>query len=223
MKRQSPTTPPPARRRPQQSRARQTSQALQEAFVRLLPERGYAALTIREIVEVAGTGLGSFYEYFTNKDDLARVSIHLRSKALLLAMRGAIALRAQGTVDDMVDGIIDALAEAHRGQPAEWGAHYMLERQISDARAYCTMYERFVKEWMSALASTSSGWAAHPLLPDTARTCHAIAYGQFSHVHIRAHAESAKNVKLDATAHQARLALHAYLQQVGGSGTVKSA
>jgi AcrR family transcriptional regulator len=53
------TTPPPAtsRRRPRQSRALYTSQALQEAFVRLLVEQGFAAITIREIVAVAGTGL----------------------------------------------------------------------------------------------------------------------------------------------------------------------
>ena len=77
--------PLPRRRRPRQSRAQHTSQALQDAFVRLLVERGYAAITIREIVMVAGTGLGSFYEYFASKEDLARVSLHLRTKALLLA------------------------------------------------------------------------------------------------------------------------------------------
>lgn len=59
-----PATPPVIpRRRPQQSRARHTSGALQEAFVRLLVERNYDAITIREIVDLAGTGLGSFYEY----------------------------------------------------------------------------------------------------------------------------------------------------------------
>jgi AcrR family transcriptional regulator len=79
------------RRRPLQSRARQTFQALQDAFVRLLLERSYAEITVREIVLVAGTGLGSFYEYFSGKEDLAKVCLHLRSKSLLLGIRGVTA------------------------------------------------------------------------------------------------------------------------------------
>ena len=75
------------RRKPQQSRAKQTSWALQEAFVQLLTKRDYEAITIRNIVDLAGTGLGSFYEYFANKDDLAKVSVHLRTKRLLKTLK----------------------------------------------------------------------------------------------------------------------------------------
>ncbi len=50
------------RRRPQQSRARASSEALQDAFVRVLLDRGYAAMTVRELAGVAGVGIGTFYE-----------------------------------------------------------------------------------------------------------------------------------------------------------------
>ncbi|UTY59508.1 TetR/AcrR family transcriptional regulator [Massilia sp. erpn] len=213
MKQPLPPTPVPARRRPQQSRARQTSLALQHAFVRLLPERGFEALTIREIVDVAGTGLGSFYEYFANKDDLARVSVHLRSKTLLEAMHGAVAAQAGQPLAQLVRAILLALAGAHASHPLEWGAHYALERQVSDPSAYARMYERFVKEWASALTRASDGLVAGPQLEEAARTCHTIAYGLFAHAHIRGYAEGMA-ADTQAIARQAELALLGYLAQL---------
>ncbi len=47
------------RRRPRQSRAKLTQEALQESFVRLLHERHAHEITIREITAVAGVGLGT--------------------------------------------------------------------------------------------------------------------------------------------------------------------
>ncbi|WP_256080349.1 TetR/AcrR family transcriptional regulator [Massilia sp. YIM B04103] len=214
MKQPLPPTPVPARRRPQQSRARQTSLALQHAFVRLLPERGFDALTIREIVDVAGTGLGSFYEYFANKDDLARVAVHLRSKTLLEAMRHAVTAQTGQPLAQVVRAILRALADAHASHPLEWGAHYALERQVSDPDAYARMYERFVKEWTIALVSAAEGPSAGPELDEVARTCHTIAYGLFAHAHIRAYAGAALVPDAQVVAHQAELALLGYLTQL---------
>lgn len=49
-----------ARRKPQQSRARMTQGALLESFVRLLDTQDYPDITIRDITELAGVGLGTF-------------------------------------------------------------------------------------------------------------------------------------------------------------------
>lgn len=218
MKQQLPATAATARRRPQQSRARQTSLALQHAFVRLLPERGFDALTIREIVDVAGTGLGSFYEYFANKDDLARVSVHLRSKTLLEAMHGAVIAHAGQSLPEMIRAIVQALAEAHAQHPREWGAHYALERQVSGPAAYAKMYERFIKEWCAALASSAEAPGAGAELEDAARTCHTIAYGLFAHAHIRAYASPHGRADVQAVARQTELALFGYLAQWQSAG-----
>src|ERR1051325_4742048 len=135
------TTP---RRRPRQSRAQHTARALQEALVQLLAEREYAAISIREIVSVAGTGLGSFYQYFSSKDDLARVCLHLRSKALLAAMRDAAQRHAGQPMDAIASALVAAAIDAHREHPGQWDGHYLLERHLSGAPAYRKMYERFV-------------------------------------------------------------------------------
>ncbi|MDM0104586.1 TetR/AcrR family transcriptional regulator [Variovorax sp. J22R24] len=194
------------RRKPRQSRARHTSQALQEAFVRLLVERGYAGITIRELVSVAGTGLGSFYEYFASKEDLARVCLHLRSKALLMALHDAVERHQGRPLREMVDAVIESQIDAHREQPFEWGAHYLLERHLSGPDAYRKMYDRFVGEWTGALG------AASDLSPtcekeEAARVSFTILYGLIANAHIGA----AGQPDLQALSRQARTAIRAYL------------
>lgn len=200
------TTSPP-RRKPRQSRALHTSQALQEAYVRLLVERGHAGITIREIVMVAGTGLGSFYEYFASKDDLARVCLHLRSKALLIAMQEAAARHAGRPLREIVDAVIDSQIDAHRERPEEWGAHYLLERHLSGVDAYRKMYERFIDAWADALA-VASDLPAGCALREAARVCQTVMYGLVSHVHISAVGAP----DLSALSLQTRTAINAYLE-----------
>ncbi|MNU57619.1 Transposon Tn10 TetC protein [compost metagenome] len=198
------------RRKPRQSRARHTSQALQEAFVRLLVEKGYAAITIREIVAVAGTGLGSFYEYFENKEDLARVCLHLRSKALLLDMRAVVATNEGRPWREIVDAVIDAQLDAHRTQPVAWGAHYLLERHLSSPEAYRKMYDRFVAEWVGVLDAAGDVRADGPQKKEAARVCQTIIYGLVAHTHIG----TGGRPDLQTLSRQLRDALRGYLATV---------
>lgn len=56
-------------------RVERTRSALDRAFGRLLLARGYAALTVREVIEGAGVGRSTFYEHFESKEDLLRQSV----------------------------------------------------------------------------------------------------------------------------------------------------
>ena len=199
-------TPPAPRRKPRQSRAHHTSQALREAFVRLLVERGYAAITIREVTAVAGTGLGSFYEYFASKEDLARVCLHLRSKALLMAMRAAVAQHQGGKLAEVVSAVVDSQIEAHREQPLEWGAHYVLERHLSTPESYRKMYDRFVDEWVAALEAACDLPTAFPTR-EVARVSLTIIYGLFAHTYIGTQGQPDAQKLM----HQVRTAILAYM------------
>lgn len=53
-------------------RSRRTRQALHQALIRLIVERGYDEITVADIAEVADTGRSTFYAHFTDKDDLLR-------------------------------------------------------------------------------------------------------------------------------------------------------
>src|SRR5258708_22638343 len=77
--------PAAMRRRPVQSRAYASSQALQEAFVRVLIEEGFEKTTVREVTAVAGGGIGTVYDYFGNMDALGELCNHCRMKALAFA------------------------------------------------------------------------------------------------------------------------------------------
>jgi AcrR family transcriptional regulator len=53
-------------------RARRTRQALHQALMRLIVERGYEQVTVADIAEAANVGRSTFYAHFTDKDDLLR-------------------------------------------------------------------------------------------------------------------------------------------------------
>src|SRR5262249_3334455 len=51
-------------------RGRMTPRMLHEAFISLILERGYDAVTIRDVVERAGVGRSTFYTHFGELDDV---------------------------------------------------------------------------------------------------------------------------------------------------------
>ncbi|MDD0816095.1 TetR/AcrR family transcriptional regulator [Curvibacter sp. HBC28] len=207
-----PALPPakPQRRRPRQSRARLTAEALQQAFVQLLVERDYERITIREITGLAGTSLGSFYEYFASKEDLARVCLHLRSKALLGALQAVAQAPAGRPLDELVQAVLVSQLAAHQGAAAEWAAHYLLERHLSGVAAYRKMYQRFVEAWELVLQAAADLPQPPPTpLPEVARACQTLLYGLVAHAHLG----SERAPDLAALQRQASQALRGYLGQ----------
>ncbi len=56
------------RRTPAHERSQATVEAILEGTARTLVKRGYAGTTTNHIAQESGVGIGSFYEYFENKD-----------------------------------------------------------------------------------------------------------------------------------------------------------
>ena len=57
-------------RSPRQQRAKATVEAIIQAGFEELAEHGVAGATAQRIAKRAGVGIGSFYEYFSNRDDV---------------------------------------------------------------------------------------------------------------------------------------------------------
>lgn len=148
------------RRMPRQSRARQTSQALQEAFVRLLIEHGYAAVTVREIVAVAGVGIGTFYEYVDSKQALAALTIHLRIKALSTGLLETAQTLRGRPMTVLLDALLDHQVNAIRANARAWAALFSLERQISSPEAFRKNYRKYVDAWETSLTVARDAPAA---------------------------------------------------------------
>ncbi len=170
----STTKPLQPRRRPKQERARLTQQAIMDAFVRLLLEKGYARLTIRDIANLAGVGLGTVYEHFPSKKAIGANCIHQRFKGVAVETEACIAALQGRPTAEMVDALLDLFVTLHRVQPEEWSALIFLERQVSDEAAWRALYEHFVDLWRRALLA--SGWADQTAR-EAAYAIHAAVYG----------------------------------------------
>jgi len=143
------------RRKPRQSRAKLTQEALQESFVRLLHERAAHDITIREITDLAGVGLGTFYEYFSKKEDLIALTIHRHVKNnaedLKTYAHSLIKLSPNLALDDYLQQVIHFQLEQIQAHQFLWAQTFLLERQISNIESYRKSYEMMVQMWQSIL------------------------------------------------------------------------
>jgi len=194
------------RRLPTQSRSRATSEAIQQAFVQLLTEKSYAKVSIREVIHLAGVGIGSFYEYFSTKDALAAVCIRRQVRLIAVAMGRSIEATQGLTLPERVDALLLAQCAAPLDRPGLWAALFLLERQVSGIEAFRSLYDEFVALWASLLAQDVPA----PLLQDAALASHAIVYGLVSQIlMVRGARPDAATVRRTL-----RDALHGYLARV---------
>src|ERR1051325_7945488 len=103
----------PARRIPQQPRARETVNAMLDAVARILRRDGIAAITTNRIAEVAGVSIGSVYQYFPDKRAIF-LALHDRHVEQIgrLVERTLVA-HAASSLEDLVRALLEALIEAH--------------------------------------------------------------------------------------------------------------
>lgn len=143
------------RRRPRQSRAKLTQEALQESFVRLLHEHHAHEITIREITDMAGVGLGTFYEYFSKKEDLIALTIHQHVKGnaeqLKSYAQSLMELSTKLSFTDYLQQIIHFQLEQIQARQFLWAQAFLLERQVSNIESYRKSYAMMVQMWYSIL------------------------------------------------------------------------
>ena len=144
------------RRKPRQSRAKLTQEALQESFVRLLHERSAAEITIREITNLAGVGLGTFYEYFAKKEDLLALTIHLQVKQhaehLKSYAQQQLELSTVVEIDRYIATIIQFQLQQIQAQQWLWAQTFLLERQVSHIETYQKSYSMMLQMWQQIFA-----------------------------------------------------------------------
>jgi len=63
-------------------RVQRTRQLLREALVALIREKGFAALSVQEIIDRANVGRATFYAHFDNKEDLLLTGLETVSSSL---------------------------------------------------------------------------------------------------------------------------------------------
>jgi AcrR family transcriptional regulator len=197
--------PPPRRRKPAQSRARATADAIRDAFFQLLAEKPYDRISIRQVIGLAGVGIGSFYEYFSCKDAMAAVCIHLRVKAIAAAMRASVGAHRAAPLPARIEALIEAQSAAPLAEPEHWAALFVVERKVSGIEAFRNMYAEFVQLWMEALGGDD--WPAEVPLESVAFAAHAMTYSLVSQTLMTA----PRPIDTAALRRMVGLAVHGYL------------
>lgn len=148
-------SPIKVRRKPLQSRSRMTQDALIESFVRLLQEKSAVEMTIREITDIAGVGLGTFYEYFSQKEDLIALTIHqfIKYNARLLQQQAPLLINHEHLpLKSYVQQLLQSQLEQIKSQQVIWAKLFLLERQVSSPEAYQKHYALMVDTWHTTLS-----------------------------------------------------------------------
>lgn len=164
------------RRRPRQSRAKFTQQALQESFVRLLSQHTAERITIREITNLAGVGLGTFYEYFSRKEDLLALAIHSHVKqnaTQLLDYAQRHAGTAPAHLLDQVTHLIQYQLQLIQREQFLWAQIFLLERQISSIDSYRKSYSMMEQMWRQLIRA----YVEHDAVAAIALNIQRICYG----------------------------------------------
>jgi len=106
------------RRKPQQDRGERRVAEVLEAAAAVFAEAGYEAATMTEMAERAGASIGAVYQYFPNKEAIARAL--RRQYADEMTARWA-PLAGQGSklsVKELADRILDVMVEFMETRPA---------------------------------------------------------------------------------------------------------
>jgi AcrR family transcriptional regulator len=141
-------------RTPVQARSRATVEAILGGTARVLASRGYSGTTTNHIVEAAGVSIGSFYQYFADKDDAIAVqAAQFAQETLAFSWDHIDDPRREGTQVHAWLNALVARASEHESLirvlfeevPYTWsvpgvcdamsGALEVVERLASDARA----------------------------------------------------------------------------------------
>ncbi len=113
------------RREPSQARGRERVRALLAATGQLLEEVGYDALTTKAIAERADTSIGSFYQFFPNRDAAVAALVEgYRTRIreyLQTAVREQFRDSRHGITADWVGSVVDGLSALYDSFPGFGG------------------------------------------------------------------------------------------------------
>jgi len=115
----------PASKRLLRNQGRETMRKLLDAAMEAIDERGYHSTRVKDVVDIANTSHGTFYLYFSNKEDLVR------------------ALTLEATYES--SNILGAVTEA--GNALDIESWDNLRQWIGDYSALWTRYAPLFRSW----------------------------------------------------------------------------
>lgn len=130
---------------------------------------------VREVVAVAGVGIGTFYDYFSNLEALAASAIRQRSERLSLRLKATVERYRAGPWADMVHAMLDDQMDVVVTNPKEIAGLLLIERQVFGLDAHQDFHRAFKDNWRDAVQAM--GVDDGQRLASMAAMLHAITYG----------------------------------------------
>ncbi|MFJ5928014.1 TetR/AcrR family transcriptional regulator [Kitasatospora sp. NPDC092948] len=147
------------------TKGQRTAEDLKAAALRVIARQGYLAAKITDITAEAGRAAGSFYRYYTDKDDLLRaIAEDFMAAVNARVVEHAGAPHDLNTVED-VRRHVRSYVEAYAAHAAEMTGIYEASLVSED----------FARQWESLRGRHIAVWAAHigaaRRLPEPDRDC----------------------------------------------------
>ncbi|TQS26943.1 TetR family transcriptional regulator [Microbispora sp. KK1-11] len=111
------TTGGALRRRPAQRRSQERVERMLDECALLLDEVGYAALTTKEVARRAEVPIGTFYQFFTDKQSLVRALALRNLEAYLDRVASRLAAAPLSDWTGVVDLVVDEFVRMKRTTP----------------------------------------------------------------------------------------------------------
>jgi AcrR family transcriptional regulator len=110
---------PTSRRTPLQERSRRRVEQILDAAAQVFADRGYDGATTEEIARLAGTSIGSVYQFFPNKLAIFNaLTLRYEERARALFDTFVTPAAMHEPWQELLGRAIDAFASLHRGEPS---------------------------------------------------------------------------------------------------------
>ena len=151
-------------KRPTQARARFTVEAIFEAFVRILRQRGWSGVTTRAVALETGVAVGTLYDHFPSKEALLSGYVRHQLDLLLQRLEREVVLATGLYQHPLIkEAAVVALADADAGVriTAFLSSREPGRLSLIELKRFCAGHlplymipDRF--EWLEALPRTST-------------------------------------------------------------------
>jgi TetR/AcrR family transcriptional repressor of nem operon len=126
----------------------QRHEQILDAAATLFRERGFASVTVGEVMRAAGLTHGAFYAHFASKDDLVAAAV----ERALKESAGAVGIGTGGTSDARASYVDAYLSRAHRDAQGSGCAIAALGAEITRSPAAKSIVSRRLERGIEKMA-----------------------------------------------------------------------
>jgi AcrR family transcriptional regulator len=130
------------RKKPVQARSAHTVEAIFEATIQVLLDRGAERLTTSRVAERAGVSVGTLYQYFPNKQSLLAAVLERHLLRVVEAVERASAQAKGRPVAAMAAALVAAFVDAKLAEPAASRALYAVAAEVGGTEVVARLTQR---------------------------------------------------------------------------------